>query len=68
MSGLAHFAHFIMTVLTGGFWIPIWVLCALMCGSSKRTKMQKLQEDNNKLLAKLVEQQKQQNMYKGYRD
>ena len=68
MSGLAHFAHFVMTVLTGGLWLVVWILFALMCGSSKRNKMQKLQEDNNKLLAKLVEQQKQQNIWRGYRD
>lgn len=68
MSGLAHFAHFVMSILTGFLWVPIWIVCALCCGSSKRNKMQKLQETNNELLAKLVEQQKQQNMYKNYRD
>lgn len=64
MSGIAHIIHFILTILTGGFWLPIWILCALCSGSSKRNKMQKLQEENNKLLSEIARQDK----WKGYRD
>lgn len=55
MSGLAHFAHFVMTLLTGGLWLVVWILFALMCGSSKRDKMIDLQKENNDLLRRLNE-------------
>ena len=55
MSGLAHFAHFVMCILTGFLWVPIWLICALICGSSKRNKMEKLMKEQNELLRKLNE-------------
>ena len=64
MSGPAHFVWFILTLMTGLIALPLWIICALCCGSSKRNKMQKLQEENNQLLKKI----QQQNMYRGYRD
>lgn len=36
MSGSGHFLHFVMLILTGGMWLPVWVVCALICGSSRK--------------------------------
>lgn len=41
--GAHHILHFLMSVVTGGLWIPIWILSAIriggwrcsLCGSTK---------------------------------
>lgn len=32
-----HLLHFILTVLTGGLWLPIWIFCALRGGRGGAT-------------------------------
>ena len=31
----SHLVHFVLSLLTGGFWVPIWILSALSTSSSK---------------------------------
>jgi TctA family transporter len=55
MSAGAHIFHFILTLITGGFWLPLWIICALCSGSSHKKSMKQLQIENNQLLRKLTE-------------
>jgi hypothetical protein len=54
MSGLAHFIHFVLTMLTGALWLPIWIICALCCGSSRRKRDDKRKDEQIELLRQLV--------------
>ena len=31
--GCNHLLHFILTVLTGGLWLPVWIICAILAGN-----------------------------------
>lgn len=42
MSGLAHFFHFIMCLLTGFLWLPVWILFILIYASKNRREELKL--------------------------
>jgi hypothetical protein len=64
MGAFGHIICFILTLITGGLFIPLWILLALCGGSSKRKTQTDLLREQNQLLKDL----KQQNMYKGYRD
>jgi hypothetical protein len=57
MSGLAHVVHFILTILLGGLWLPIWIICALLSGSKHKKNMKELARENNELLRKLCEKE-----------
>lgn len=67
MGAFGHISFLILTIIFPPM-IVLWVVCALCGGSSKRKKALDLQKQNNELLAKLVEQQKQQNIWRGYRE
>jgi hypothetical protein len=54
MSGVAHFLHFCMTILTGGWWLPVWVICALCIGSSHKSREMDMKKEELKLLRQLV--------------
>lgn len=64
MSGGAHFVHFILTLLTGFIWLPIWIICALCIGSGQKKRDRKLQE---RQLAAL-EEMARVNKWKGWND
>lgn len=34
-----HAVHFIVTLLTGGFWIPVWIYCTLSNNDHNRRVM-----------------------------
>lgn len=52
MSGLAHFLHFILFLITGGFWLIPWIICALVVGSNRRKREHKEQMD---MLQKIID-------------
>jgi hypothetical protein len=54
MSGSSHFIHFIMTILTGCLWLPIWIIAALCCGSSRRKKEMDMKREELALLRKIA--------------
>ena len=54
MSGMAHFIHFILTMLTGFIWLPIWIICAICCGSGRKKREMKMKEEELELLRELV--------------
>lgn len=58
MSGFAHFICFILTCITGGFFLPLWVLFALMAGSSNRKKELRKRDQELNLLRELVKNTK----------
>ncbi len=64
MSGGAHFIHFILTMLTGLLWLPIWIICGLCCGSSQKKRDREMMRRNTEALEKLAKI----DMYKGYRE
>lgn len=50
MSGPAHFVHFVLTLLTGFIWLPVWIICALCCGSSRKQREMKMKKEELELL------------------
>lgn len=58
MSGLAHFLHFVMTLLTGFIWLPIWIICAICCGSSQKKREMDMKKEELELLRELVRKSK----------
>lgn len=50
MKATSHVFHLIMTFLTGGFWILIWVLCASMNSRHNQKELYKLQKEQVELL------------------
>ena len=58
MSGIAHFLHFVMVLLTGGFWIPIWVVCALCSGSGRKKREMDMKKEQLELLRQLVKEKR----------
>lgn len=64
MSGGAHFAWFILTLLTGLLALPLWIICALCCGSSQKKRDREMMRRNTEALEKLAKI----DMYNGYRD
>ena len=57
MSGTAHFVHFILTLLTGFIWLPIWIICALCCGSGRKKREMRMKEEELKLLRTIAANQ-----------
>lgn len=53
MGSIASFMHFIMTLLTYGLWLPVWIVCEMMARDSHKGRMLKLQKENNELLRKI---------------
>ena len=35
LSPMAHVLHFLMTILTFGMWLPVWVIHAAIAGNRK---------------------------------
>lgn len=58
MSGFAHCIHFVLTLLTGFIWLPIWIIHALCAGSSNRKKSERRKDEEISLLKELVENSK----------
>lgn len=54
MSGIGHFIHFVLTLLTGGFWIPVWIICALCIGSGHKKRERARQREELELLRKIA--------------
>ena len=44
----SHILHLILTIVTGGFWIIIWILCALLNGQHNRKLLQQTMEQASK--------------------
>jgi hypothetical protein len=59
MSGIAHFIHFVLTVLTGGFWLPLWILFALITNSGNRKRAERARNEELELLRELVHNTKE---------
>lgn len=36
-KGVSHFRHFILTVLTGGLWVIVWIILAIVRKDERRT-------------------------------
>lgn len=64
MSGGAHFAWFILTLLTGFLALPLWIICALCCGSSQKKRDRDMMRRNTEAL----EEMNRVNKWRGYRD
>jgi hypothetical protein len=58
MTGTAHFFNCILTLLTGGVWLPVWILLALCCGSGRRDREMKMKQEELELLRELVRKNK----------
>lgn len=58
MSGLAHLIHFILTLLTGAIWLPIWIICAICCGSGRKKREMDMKKEQLELLRQLVKENK----------
>lgn len=56
MSGLAHFIHFIITILFFP-WVIVWIICAASAGNKHKKNMKELSRENNELLRKLCEKE-----------
>lgn len=64
MSGGAHFAWFILTLLTGLLALPLWIICALCYGSSQKKRDREMMRRNTEAL----EEMNRVNKWRGYRD
>lgn len=53
MSGGAHFAWFILTLLTGFLALPLWIICALCCGSSQKKRDRDMMRRNTEALEEM---------------
>lgn len=58
MSGFSHVIHFILTLLTGFLWLPVWIICSLCAGSSNRKKAERKKDEELSLLRELVNNSK----------
>jgi len=58
MSGMAHFVHFILTMLTGFIWLPIWIICAICIGSGRKKREMRMKEEELQLLRIIANQAK----------
>lgn len=58
MSGTSHFIHFILTLLTGAIWLPIWIICAICCGSGRKKREEAMKREELELLRELVRKSK----------
>lgn len=64
MSGGMHLIHFIMTLITGLLWLPIWVICAITYGNVRRKEERRMQERQLAALEELARVGK----WKGWQD
>lgn len=64
MSGSAHFVWFILTILTGFIALPLWIICAICCGSSRKKKDRELMERQ----VKALEEMNRRDMWSRYRE
>ena len=58
MSGIAHFVHFVLTLLTGFVWLPIWIICAICIGSGRKKREMDMNKEQLELLRQLVKEKK----------
>lgn len=58
MSGGAHFVHFILTLLSGFIWLPLWIICAICCGSGRKKREMDMKKEELELLRELVRKKK----------
>lgn len=54
MSGFSHFVHLILCLLTGFIWIPVYILCIVGAGNSKRKQDLRMKEEELQLLRKIA--------------
>lgn len=64
MSGFSHFVHLILCILTGFLWIPVYVLCIICSGNTRKKKDRELMERQTKALEEMARIEK----WRGYRD
>ena len=48
-----NIVHLILTIVTGGLWLPVWIIC-LLVGMSKNSKGSR--SDNEAIIRELREQ------------
>ena len=48
-----NIVHLILTIITGGLWLPVWIIC-LLVGMSKNSKGSR--SDNEAIIRELREQ------------
>lgn len=58
MSGMAHFVHFILTLLSGFIWLPIWIICAICCGSGRKKREMDMKREEIELLREIARKSK----------
>lgn len=54
MSGIGHFIHFVLTLLTGLWWAPVWLICALCIGSGRKKREMQMKREELELLRKIA--------------
>lgn len=54
MSGFSHFVHLVLCFLTGFLWIPIYILCIVGAGNSKRKQDLRMREEGLVLLRRIA--------------
>lgn len=54
MSGMAHFVHFILTLLSGLIWLPIWIICAICYGSGQKRREMAMKREELELLRRIA--------------
>lgn len=60
MSGFSHFIHLVLCLLTGFFWIPVYVLC-IICASNKRKRKEDRSREEQIALLKDIASQTRRN-------
>lgn len=56
MSGLSHFVHIVLCLLTGFLWIPIYILC-IICSGNKRRQIEDKKRDEELQLLRIIANQ-----------
>ena len=60
MNTFSHFIHIVLCLLTGFFWVPVYILCIISAGNSRKKKEQRSREEEIELL-KSIELQMRRN-------
>ena len=58
MSGFSHLIHLILCLFTGFLWIPIYVLCIISAGNSRKRMEDRKRDEQIELLKQLVREKR----------
>lgn len=54
MNTFSHFIHIILCLLTGFLWIPVYILCIISAGNSKRKRDERRKDEELELLREIA--------------